>query len=285
VLTFQATQSTPAALASYAELFRACFSHATHLTPEYLHWLYAQNPAGTVIGMDAMEGDRLAAHYVCVPADVWLFGEKRRALLSLNTATHPDFQGKGLFTALAKKTYESGADQGFTAVFGVANGNSTPGFIRKLGFQLVTPLDARVGLGRPVDVDWARVRTEAEFRRAWTQEDLAWRVASPANRLLVSARPGQSSALFARTDRKAIDVWGETELSLEGDTSRTRSPSPLRLFLGRYPAGTARYVRSVSIPSFLRPSPLNLIYRDLRSEGAQVGADRVCFNFFDFDAY
>jgi GNAT superfamily N-acetyltransferase len=285
MLTFQPTRSTPEALESYAELFRACFPNTTHLTPEYLHWLYVQNPAGTVVGMDGMEGERLAAHYVCVPADVWLFGEKRRALLSLNTATHPDFQGKGLFTTLAQKTYESGAEQGFTAVFGVANGNSTPGFIRKLGFQLVTPLDARVGVGRPVDVDWARVLVEAEFRRAWTHEDLTWRIASPANRLFVSARPGQSSALFTKTDRKMIDVWGETDLTISPDTQHARSPSSLRLFLGRYPTGTARYVRSASIPSFLRPSPLNLIYRDLRAEAAQVRSDRVCFNFFDFDAY
>jgi GNAT superfamily N-acetyltransferase len=285
MMTFQPTRSTPEALTSYSELFRACFPHAVHLTPEYLRWLYVDNPAGTVIGMDAMEGDRLAAHYVCIPANVWLFGEKRRALLSLNTATHPDFQGKGLFTTLAKKTYENGAGQGFTAVFGVANGNSTPGFIRKLGFQLVTPLDARVGLGRPVDVDWPEVARQAEFRRAWTHDDLAWRVASPANRLFVSSKAGQASALFTKTNHKMIDVWGETELALAQDTQYTRSPSPLRLFLGRYPTGTARYSRSASIPAFLRPSPLNLIYRDLRAGDTQVHADRVCFNFFDFDAY
>lgn len=285
MMTFQPARATPEALESYAELFQACFPHATHLTPEYLHWLYAENPSGNVVGMDAMDDGRLAAHYVCVPANIWLFGEKVRALLSLNTATHPDFQGKGLFTKLAAKTYELGADQGFSAVFGVANSNSTPGFIRKLGFQLVTPLDARVGLGRPLQIDWAKVASQAEFRRAWTHEDLAWRASSPANRLFVSNKTGGSSALFARTDRRFVDVWGETELTLAQDAGHTRAPSPLRLFLGKYPAGTARFVRSSSIPSFLRPSPLNLIFRDLRTEGRQLHADQICFNFFDFDAY
>lgn len=285
MMTFQPARTTSDALDSYAELFRACFPHATHLNQEYLYWLYAENPAGNVVGMDAMENGRLAAHYVCVPANVWLFGERVRALLSLNTATHPDFQGKGLFTKLAAKTYELGAELGFSAIFGVANGNSTPGFIRKLSFQLVTPLEARIGLGRPLDIDWANVASQAEFRRAWTHEDIAWRTSSPANRLFVSHKTGGPSALFARTDRKLVDVWGETELILTPDADHTRSPSPVRLFLGKYPTGTARFVRSSSIPSFLRPSPLNLIYRDLRTEGRQLHADHICFNFFDFDAY
>jgi GNAT superfamily N-acetyltransferase len=284
-LTFQRSRTDADALKAYADLFRDCFPQAHHLTPVYLEWLYALNPAGTVVGMDAMDGDRLAAHYVCIPAPVRLFGEERRALLSLNTATHPAYQGKGLFTTLAQKTYAEAADLGYTAVFGVANANSTPGFIRKLGFQAVTSLDARLGMGRLIDVDWDAVATEAEFRRDWTSRDLAWRVASPANQLLVTSASATSTGLFTRTDRKMIDVWGETELTLPAVPSPQRRPSLLRLFLGKYPAGTASYRRSAAIPSSLRPSPLNLIYRDLRNDGAKVNADRVCFNFFDFDAY
>src|SRR5579859_5968770 len=108
MFTFQPVATTPEALSRYAALFLKCFPGTSHLNEKYLEWLYARNPAGPVVGMDAMAGDVLAAHYVCIPAQIWLENVQVKALLSLNTATHPDFQGKGLFTTLAQKTYELG---------------------------------------------------------------------------------------------------------------------------------------------------------------------------------
>jgi GNAT superfamily N-acetyltransferase len=147
MMTFSPVRTDDAALAQYGALFAACFPGANKYTPQYLKWQYADNPDGPVVGFDAWDGERLAAHYVCVPARARVAGEDVRVLLSLNTATHPDYQGKGLFTKLAAMTYNAGAEQGFDAVYGVANANSTPGFLRKLDFQLVRPLEARVGIG------------------------------------------------------------------------------------------------------------------------------------------
>ena len=90
----------------YIELFAACFPGASHYKAEYLRWLYRANPAGAVVGFDAWDGEILAAHYACVPARMLIGGRACRALLSLNTATHPSYQGKGLFTKLAAATYE-----------------------------------------------------------------------------------------------------------------------------------------------------------------------------------
>ena len=112
-------------LSQYQALFASCFPDATHLDAQYLSWLYGDNPAGPVIGFDAWDGDVLAAHYVCVPAAAMLHGKPSRVLLSLNTATAPSHQGKGLFTKLANATYDRGAELGFDAVYGVANANSS----------------------------------------------------------------------------------------------------------------------------------------------------------------
>ena len=109
---------------------------ATHYTIGIPAWAAnAANPAGTVVGFDAWDDVTLAAHYVCVPARVLRWGDAfGRALLSLNTATRPAYQGKGLFTKLAAATYE-GAERpkGFECVYGVANANSTPGFHSQAG--------------------------------------------------------------------------------------------------------------------------------------------------------
>src|SRR6478609_3886385 len=105
-------------LTRLGQLFRAAFPTAHHLDAGYLRWLYRDNPSGHVVGFDAFEGDVLAAHYACVPAEVRWKGNQVRALLSLNTATHPNFQGKGLFSQLATATFDHAAQSGFTLVYG-----------------------------------------------------------------------------------------------------------------------------------------------------------------------
>ena len=69
-------QHDPATLALYGALFDACFPGAGKFTPAYLTWLYAANPDGPAVGMDAWDGERLAAHYVCIPARAWVEGRE-----------------------------------------------------------------------------------------------------------------------------------------------------------------------------------------------------------------
>lgn len=283
---FVPTRSDESALEQYAQLFRACFPNANHLECGYLRWLYRENPAGAVVGYDAFAEGRLAAHYVCVPADVFMFGERRRGMLSLNTATHPDFQGRGLFTELARRTYERGAELGANFVYGVANANSTPGFTRKLGFQLVRPLEARISLGPVAKIDWPAACRVAAFRREWTESHLAWRARNPHNAIRLTRSKHGGLTAHARTDKTGIIVAGE--LFPAGPLTSMRFESvPIlpRLFLGLLPAGTYRPGLAMDIPNALRPSPLNLIYLSLDQKETSLPADQIALNFLDFDAY
>lgn len=269
-------------LRQYAGLFSACFPDANHLDEPYLRWLYRENPAGTVVGFDAWEDGRLAAHYACVPASVRVAGAPRRALLSLNTATHPDFQGRGLFTRLAEQTYARGEALGHHLVYGVANANSTPGFLRKLGFSLVTPLDAWIGLGRLRGFDWDQVAA-ADFARTWPGEELAWRLRNPARPVRSVAVADGSTGFLAASGKPGIAAWAQ----LPGDlatSARGRGGFGARVFLGKLPGRKTPAGAYASIPHFLRPSPLNLIVRGL---GAPVALDagRLSFSFLDFDAF
>jgi len=81
-------------------------------------------------------GDKVAAAYYGVfPMRMLIDGQEVLAAQSGDTMTHPDHRGKGLFIALARKTYTLAADEGIKFVFGFPNGNSYPGFVKKLAWQ------------------------------------------------------------------------------------------------------------------------------------------------------
>lgn len=275
------------AFAEYVALFAKCFPGETKFNRDFLSWLYQDNPDGQVVGFDAREGERLAAHYACIPVRALIGGEEVKVLLSLNTATHPDYQGQGLFTQLAERTYAIAASMGYDCVYGVANANSTPGFIRKLGFQLVGPLQAKAGVG-PLRMDMRQAK-ELQFRRLWGPQSLAWRCASPANPLTARMgadrttflAPALLGGLFMAT-AEIENVWCSMAIST---VSTGGWASPLRLFLGRVPKTAQRLSLYLDIPEKFKPSPLNLIYRSLSGRVQEIDLDAVFINFLDFDAY
>jgi len=279
-------------LARYAALFGECFPGAKHLDLPYLHWLYAENPDGEVIGMDAWFEGRMVAHYACVPVRARLRGVERRVLLSVNTATHPRHQGQGLFTRLAEATYRAAADLGFHAVHGVANAQSTPGFVRKLGFALLSPLDARVGMGGIDRVPPAVSQASSSFHRVWRAESLQWRGANPHRPYRwLRPRPGTLAA-SASTGRLGILAWAELPdpssdeaLPLPGPIPTAASLWMPRLHLGLRPRALGPPPRRwIEVPTSLRPSPLNFIYRPL-TDDLLPDAGAIFFGVLDFDAY
>jgi GNAT superfamily N-acetyltransferase len=272
------------ALTEYSALFAECFpGGSARFTREYLEWLYVANPDGRAVGFDAREGDVLAAHYVCVPARARIDGEIVPVLLSLNTATRPQFQGKGLFTKLAAMTYEAGAAGGYDGVYGVANANSTPGFIRKLGFQLVRPLEAMVGVGGLGTMQHTRDQS-LSFERIWQADSLRWRCANP--NAPVRCRINGNFAQFYAPALPLVPAYAELTLVPGAGSPGAAAPlSPLRLYLGLVPDAQRGLKSYAAIPARLRPSPLNLIYRSFTPRVTQLDPSAVNFTFLDFDAY
>lgn len=260
-----------AALQEVTNLLNLCFPKSTDIeTFEYVKWEYAKNPVGKIVGFNAYSGDVLAAHYVAMPIYYNIEGKKTLGLLSLNTATHPDHRGKRLFTILAERTYQYAAENGFKFVIGVANANSTHGFIKHLKFKLIGPLTFKVGVGSNIYQN-----KEYIFKRYWDKELLDWRLKNPSYKyfkngdVVVSPiKPGFKKLVYH-------DIEGYASLSkLYG--------RPFNLYIG-FGADLSKGIYS-GIPKFIEHSPFNLIFRDL-TEGSlpEVTKDNILFELIDFD--
>lgn len=284
MMQFSPIEFDDKALDEYTALFGECFPGSGRFTRDYLKWLYCDNPDGRAVGFDAREGGVLAAHYVCVPAMAQVCGQTVRVLLSLNTATRPAFQGKGLFTKLAAMTYEAGTALGYDAAYGVANANSTPGFVRKLGFQLVRPLEAMVGIGK-LGLRRPAPAPALAFERVWSEEALAWRCASPINPV-IARRNGDVWQFHAPALGPMLPAYAELQLPAYPGLAASAAPAtPLRLYLGLVPDHARGFMTYASIPQRLRPSPLNLIYRSFSHRIEALDPALISFSFLDFDAY
>jgi len=86
--------------------------------------------------MVADTGERLAAQYALLPVRVRHGDSVIDASLSLDTATHPDFGGRGLMTRLGRAAYDR---SGSELVFGFPNARSAGVFYNRLGWRETAP--------------------------------------------------------------------------------------------------------------------------------------------------
>ncbi len=280
---FAETTSAPTNLDAHVALMARCFPGASHFDYAYLKWLYLENPAGEVVGFDAWEGTRLVATYVTIPARLRVEGRSVRGLLSLNTATDPEFQGKGLFTKLANAVFDLAASKGFACVYGIANAQSTPGFTRKLGFELLEPLRAAVGYGDSYCSNFQRAQGDAGLSREWDAPELQWRMRNPKNPLRSSQVRAGLTEFRAATRYKVVGATAH----LPGSGASPGRPH-LRPagYVGVVPAAFRQRGAWLDLPERFRPSPLNLIFKPLQRESSvKLSAGQSFISFLDFDAF
>ncbi len=280
--------------------------------PDYLAWLYEQSPFGPVVQANADDELGRAGHYALVPVALVRDGAPVSGALSLNTAVHARARGGGMFVGLAEEAFALAGRRGIEVIVGVANSNSTHGFVNRLQFELVTPLPATVllpapGPLAPVRSEWAHAGSfdpggaaselaallsgpEHGLARLWTPETLRWRLADPAARYSLHRLPG-ALAVACRDARRGVGVaillkvFAAAELGAAERRALVRAAcvfhrAPLALHVG---LNDLAAFRGVPLPERLREQPLNLIYRSL--DGAPRGAPVARFEFLDFDAY
>ncbi|MGO8906720.1 MAG: hypothetical protein ACLQMH_14035 [Solirubrobacteraceae bacterium] len=298
-------------VAPTAALLATVFPGAHTARADYLEWLYQDSPFGPVVETNLDDDHGRIGHYAVVPIALTQDGVPRQAALSLNTAVHERARGRGAFVRLASETFSKARERGITAIVGVANANSTPGFVGRLQFELIGPLPVNVLLPslrtRGFRSGWADstafstggIAAELEpllaapargCARAWTTDTLRWRLAQPGGRYALhrgegvfavsclDARHGVRVAILLKVFASS-SVPGRVRRALVGAACRFHR-APLALHAG---LNDRVDFPGLPLPARLRDSPLNLIYRSL--EDRARSAPMVRFEFLDFDAY
>lgn len=119
--------------AAIAELFRVVFGFDRGA--EHQNWKFRDNPAGAPIIAVAEANDRIVGQYALWPTHLRLGSERVLGAQSLDTMTHPEYRGQGMFTVLAEECMRYAAARGVEALYGFPNDNSQPGFVRKLDWD------------------------------------------------------------------------------------------------------------------------------------------------------
>jgi GNAT superfamily N-acetyltransferase len=142
----------------------------------FFDWKHDQNPFGRSPAWLAADGDRIVGYRTFLRWEYEQRGDVvQRAVRAVDTATHPRYQGRGIFRRLTLHALHDLEDEGVDFVFNTPNRQSRPGYL-KMGWRQVGRLPASVRLTSPSSpLRMARSRVPAE---RWSTPTDAGRPAS-----------------------------------------------------------------------------------------------------------
>lgn len=130
------------------ELLRTCLGEGgVPRTPEFWRWKHQGSPFGPSPVLVAAAGGRIVAVRAFLRW-VWHESEREvRAVRAVDTATHPDWQGRGIFSRLTRQLADQMSEEGVAFVFNTPNRKSGGGY-RKMGWKAAGRLPVSVRLLR-----------------------------------------------------------------------------------------------------------------------------------------
>jgi GNAT superfamily N-acetyltransferase len=128
----------------------------------FYRWKHQENPFGRSPAWVALDGDRIVGLRVWLRWRFTQHGRRWDAVRAVDTATHPDYQGRGVFRRLTTSSLEVLAEEGVSHVFNTPNAQSRAGYL-KMGWEQVGKLPVGVRFRSPLEAASAfRRRVPAE---------------------------------------------------------------------------------------------------------------------------
>ena len=133
---------------------------------ELYKWKHETNAFGASATWVATDGDRVVGVRIFMRWEFVRGDTVLRAVRAVDTATDPDYQGRGLFTALTMHAVQQMQTDGVDFVFNTPNSQSRPGYL-KMGWHDVGNLPAAIRPRNPISaVRMLRAHVPSEH---WSQ--------------------------------------------------------------------------------------------------------------------
>lgn len=188
----------------------------------FLDWKHRDNPFGRSPGMVAVDDDRIVGVRLFLRWELRVGDRTLRAVRAVDTATHPDYQRRGIFRELTLRMLgELDRDEQLDLVFNTPNADSRPGYL-KMGWQPVADLGVRISPVRPLR--FARGLSAARSANASGSADAVVTV--------VTSRPISSSLPSAAAALSADEVAGL--LGRRGEVKGIHTPLSVEYLRWRY---------------------------------------------------
>jgi GNAT superfamily N-acetyltransferase len=126
--------------------------------PEFFRWKHMESPFGRSYMLLAEEDNRVVGLRAFMRWRFRVGGRVLRAVRAVDTATHPDYQGRGIFSRLTLQALRDLRGQ-TELVFNTPNDKSLPGYL-KMGWRRVGKVPVSIRMRRVVPL----VSTLAKFR-------------------------------------------------------------------------------------------------------------------------
>ncbi len=134
---------------------------STPRTPEFWSWKHDANPFGASPAWVALAGDRIVGLRTFLRWR-WRQGDRLLAAVrAVDTATHPDWQRRGIFWQLTRQALDHLAEEGCEFVFNTPNKRSGAGY-RKLGWRQALKPSILVRAVKPLRMAGAALRPSQE---------------------------------------------------------------------------------------------------------------------------
>lgn len=129
----------------------------------FFEWKHRRSPFGPSLAWVARSAERVIGLRMFMRWEFERRGRTIRAVRAVDTATHPDHRGTGVFSKLTAHGLDCVRETGVSFVFNTPNGQSRPGYL-KLGWRPVGRVGLRMRLGTVSGLSRVvRARTAADL--------------------------------------------------------------------------------------------------------------------------
>lgn len=151
----------------------------------YWRWKHIENPFGESLVLLAEENNKLIGVRAFMQ---WRWKQKDKiykSLRAVDTATHPEYQGRGIFRKLTLTLVEEAQKMGFDFIFNTPNNKSKPGYL-KMGWQsngkypirvipvqmmnLLLPLKKTMNLDKPRELSEEAIKFIIDVSKQYNQD-------------------------------------------------------------------------------------------------------------------